>query len=213
MGSSYTRFKVTYRLRYPYLNLYELSCFDAIIGAKVSEYLGTIDRDEINQNIPLRKIPYNSLYFHAASIPLMEKRYCTTQTFTQSTDAKRFGETLSLKEMIRVKDIIQSRNGPWKQKVFKIDFAYTDEVSFVVDVENEEIDTFKVLAEGINYLGKKRHWGYGMVRDVLITETDEKIIRPVPVDSGYQCRSPFAYLTVTPPYWGGRRYLCGMTEI
>lgn len=214
-SNGFRRVRVTYRLRFPYVSLDPFSCFDSIIARMIYE---KDDRDihpgEINALIPIRKVYLEGgMYLHAASVPVFDIELSEKHAYTQSTNTMRYGQTLSSREMMRVRNIINSNNGPWKSKIYSLSVVYTRSVSYVAEVPDDLYEYFETFAADVRYIGKKRSLGYGMVKDMDITDTDEPIIRPVPVNTGYSYSEPVFYTTIIPPYWKGERYLCGMANI
>lgn len=209
------RLKVTYILEIPALCINIPGCLDSIVAQRLAFYQGLSPEDDISELMPIRKVHFGSDYFYAASQPLYRMLSKSQVTHNQNTSSERYGAILGPRDMTVVlkKRMADMRNGPWKQKMYTLNLINTDSVSYIADVEDTRVELFEMLVRSVRALGKKRAYGYGLVREVLIEETDEPIIRPVPVEAGFEVKEPFYYTTIKPPYWRGERLLCGMASL
>lgn len=209
------RLKVTFVLEIPTLCINTPGCLDSIVAQRLAFFEGLSPEDDISELMPIKKIQFGSDFFYLASWPSYRILSRSQVTHYQNTSSERYGAILGPRDITVVlkKRMADMRNGPWKQKMYTLSLINTDRVSYIADVEDNKVELFEMLVRSVNALGKKRAYGYGLVKEVLIEQTDEPIIRPVPVEAGFKVEEPFYYTTIKPPYWRGERLLCGIASL
>jgi len=185
-------YKITFKLASPLIT-YEPILFDALLlYAQIREEQGIVKQAlsideviELNDGLLVKDVSgvWRSSIMLSNTDPLL-----SIANFTKHFDTKHIDLIANRKLSIDTqRGTYKSYNLPYETKQYY-------EVYFIIDTNN--IDKVVYLIEKHIYnLGKKRHRGYGEIRNIEVTETSEKILRPIPDKNGD------IYLPAIPPYW------------
>jgi CRISPR type IV-associated protein Csf3 len=216
------RYRVTYNLVYPFVVIDGRQSYDSLLAWSLVDMLQKngeeiTDYAEVIDGLPIKKVPYNDTYFYTASSPIMDTIVTHKATISKLTTISRYERYMSAKDMLTLmgkgdkklsKCVLDQGRTVYKQFSVSMDVLPVKKIAYVADVTDFEM--FKMLAENIEYIGKKKALGYGRVANVSICPTDEVISRIAPIDTGYEYEYPVFASTIKPPYWEkGNRYICG----
>lgn len=214
-----SRYKVTYTLNFPCVVIDPRQTLDSVLAWSMVDLYRQKKREEIEdydyliENLPLKKVSYRDTFFYLASTPIMNVRNVSTRRYCKAVSSMRYERYLSSKDMetLLKEQVLDQSRTVYKMCNFSLNESYVERISYVAEIT--DYDMFRILVENVRYISKKKSLGYGLVRDIDITPAKDEIIRPVPVDAGYSYNYPVFSATIKPPYWKGRRYLCGIARL
>lgn len=189
------------------------------------EILSPCGYDAIIDSLPLRKIPYGDSYFYAASelevlgtpmsagtMPIRRittyARFCSLFGITDDVIRRLAGNKVT-------KETYMDRgNSVWKVYDGSLDLMYCDGFRCVLDTD--KIDDVMSLLRSLTHIGKKRSVGLGLIAQIHdpIKDSSAAIVRPVPLNAGYEVTAPIVLQRLKPPYYKAHdQYVAGKGRI
>jgi len=218
------RAKVTFNLHPEFVIIENYTTLDSILSGVI--FKGQYAKDsnfhkavEMSKELPIEKVVLpNGEWFYKTSHPQFKIMDFKPIKFFKSTTMGRYlsKHGYDVTKILAEKNTLDQGSGPYRQFDFALDVINTDSVSFVADFTYDSIKDIKdyLKSLGITHIGKKSSLGFGRVNEILIKETNEPIVRHVPLGIGnLKCKQPYISSRIRPPYWlksGG--YVCGIAN-
>jgi CRISPR type IV-associated protein Csf3 len=218
------RAKVTFNLHPEFVIIENYTTLDSILSGVIfkSQYAKDSDFHKavaMSEKLPMEKIFLSDReWFYKASHPQFKIRDFKPIKFFKSTTTGRHlsKHGYNVTKILVEKNTLDQGSGPYRQFDFTLDVVNTDSVSFIADFIFYSLRDIKNYLKSLNitHIGKKSSLGFGRVDEIMAEETDEPIIRHVPLGVGnLECKQPYMSSRIRPPYWlksGG--YVCGIAK-
>ena len=218
------RAKVIFNLYPEFVIIDRYTTLDSILSGVIFKNQYAKDSDfrkamAMSEKLPIEKIFLSDReWFYKASYPQFKIRDFKQIKFFKSTTMVRYllKHGFDITKILVEKNTLDQGSGPYRQFDFTLDVINTDSISFIADftyTNLKDIDDY-LKSLGITHIGKKSSLGFGRVDKILVEETNEPIVRHVPLGIGnLKCRQPYISSRIRPPYWlksGG--YVCGIAN-